>query len=306
MSTRKKIILSIGLLFIPFLIWYLFIKKSDYIISFKVKTATATVFQGIQEWALIQQQKEKELYKVAEKRDFDFIKQVMKRGNSEMEYEWEMESINDSVTNVTVGIKDKNHSIYNRISAPFFNTEFKKTQIEKMTHFKEGLNDHIKNFKVRIDGEGTSSAAFVAYINLKSNLQEKAQTMIANDPTITGFLGINKIKIIGKPYVEIVNWDIEHEKIEFNYCFPVDKNIKIIQDTIVKFKTLKPVKGVKATYFGNFRTSDRAWFALMDYAKRNNYKLNYKPLENFLANPFNGGNEIEWETKIIIPFKSNR
>ena len=27
-----------------------------------------------------------------------------------------------------------------------------------------------------------------------------------------------------------------------------------------------------------------------------------KVVENFLANPFNGGNELEWETKIIIPF----
>jgi hypothetical protein len=33
------------------------------------------------------------------------------------------------------------------------------------------------------------------------------------------------------------------------------------------------VKGLQATYFGNFRTSDRAWFALLDYAKRYDIKL---------------------------------
>ncbi len=27
-----------------------------------------------------------------------------------------------------------------------------------------------------------------------------------------------------------------------------------------------------------------------------------KPLEHFLSNPFDGGNELDWEAKIIIPF----
>jgi effector-binding domain-containing protein len=61
---------------------------------------------------------------------------------------------------------------------------------------------------------------------------------------------------------------------------------------------------LKATYYGNFRTSDRAWFALMDHAKKHNLKLENKVLEHFLSNPFNGGEELQWETKIIIPFAS--
>ncbi len=63
------------------------------------------------------------------------------------------------------------------------------------------------------------------------------------------------------------------------------------------------IKGLKATYYGNFRTSDRAWFALQDYAERNNLQLEHRVLEHFLANPFNGGEELEWETKVIIPFQ---
>jgi hypothetical protein len=34
---------------------------------------------------------------------------------------------------------------------------------------------------------------------------------------------------------------------------------------IVKFKTIPAVKGLQATYYGNFRTSDRAWFAVGYY-----------------------------------------
>lgn len=304
MTVRKKIIISFSVLFSLFLVWYLLIKETDYSISFKVNAATGTVFQGIQEWSSAQGLKDAEKYVILEKRNFDFIKQEMTKKEVQMHYTWDITPINDSVTKINVGIKDLNHSWYNKVTAPFFNTEFKEEQIKKISDFKKGLSEHLKNFKVRIDGEGVSEETFVAYLPLKSVLQEKARNMIANDAAITGFLVKNKIAIIGKPYVEITNWNLDKETIDFNYCFPIDKNTKIIENEVVKFKTLPVIKGLKATYYGNFRTSDRAWFALFDYAKRNNLKLENKVLEHFLSNPFNGGEELQWETKIIIPFAS--
>lgn len=302
MVIRKKIIIGFSVLFSLFLVWYLFIKENDYCISFKVKTATGTVFQGIEEWSAARLPYDKESYTVLEKKNFDFIKQEMSKGNDRMEYTWDIAAVNDSVTKVSVGIKDLNHSLYNKLTAPFFNTAFKEEQITKIKDFKEGLNKHLESIKVKLDGEGTSKETFVAYISLKSVLQEKARTMILNDPIITGFLNDNSIEIIGRPYLEITNWNLDKETIDFNYCFPVDKNTKIIENDQVKFKTLPAIKGLKASYFGNFRTSDRAWFALLDYAKRNNLELKNTVLEHFLANPFNGGDELEWETQIIIPF----
>jgi effector-binding domain-containing protein len=304
MTVRKKIIIACSAFLSLFLIWYLIIKKTDYSISFKVNAATGTVFQGIQEWSNAQDLKDSEKYVILEKRNFDFIKQEMTKKEVQMHYTWDITPINDSVIKVNVGIKDLNHSWYNKVTAPFFNTEFKQEQIKKITDFKKGLSEHLKNFKVRIDGEGVSEETFVAYINLKSVLQEKARYMIANDALITGFLFENQIKIIGRPYLEIVKWDLDKETIDFNYCFPVEKPTNNIVNDVVKFKTLPVVKGLKATYYGNFRTSDRAWFALFDYAKKHNLKLENKVLEHFLSNPFNGGEELQWETKIIIPFAS--
>ncbi|MBF2708861.1 GyrI-like domain-containing protein [Flavobacterium soyangense] len=302
MLNKKKIVVGLLFLFSVLTIWYLLIKKSDYCITFKEKTASGTIFQGIQEWTVAQQVSNNEVYSILEKKNFDYIKQEMKRGKTQMEYTWEMKSVNDSVTEVIVGIKDLNHSFYNRITAPFLNTNFKKEQILKITNFKKGLEKHLENFRVKIDGEGKSEEIFVAYINLKSVLQEKAQNMIGNDAIITGYLQNNNIKITGKPYVEIENWDLDNETLVYNYCFPIDKSTKIINDANVKFKTIPTQKGLKATYYGNFRTSDRAWFALLDYAKKHDIKLKNKPLEHFLANPFNGGNELEWKTEIIIPY----
>jgi effector-binding domain-containing protein len=303
MSVKNRLIIIFFLIVSGVLVWYLSFKENDYIISFKVKAATGTVFQGINEWSALQLEKEKENYKIVTKDNFDFIKQRMTKGKSQMEYTWEMVSINDSTTKVNVGIKEIGHGLYNKITAPFWDTPFKKAQIKKITSFKDGLNDHIAKFNYKIDGEGSSKEEFVAYLPLKSELQTKAQTMIGNDSYITGYLRINKIKIIGRPYVEVTSWDFEKETLEFNYCFPIDKNSKYIVDKEIKFKTIPVVKGLKATYYGNMRTSDRSWFALLDYAKKNGYELNNKPLEHFFANPFDGGDELTWKTEVIIPFK---
>ena len=301
MTVKKSIAIAATGLISLFMIWYFVIKKSDYCISFKVKGATGTVFQGVQEWTAARLIKDKEKYTFIEKQNFGFIKQRMEKEQVTMEYMWEINSINDSVTEVNVSIKDLNNSWYNKITVPFFNTDFKKEQIAKITDFKKGLEDHLKNFKVIIDGESLSTAVYVAYISLESPLQRKAQNMIGSDAMITGFLYNNNIEITGKPYLEITKWDLDSEALQFNYCFPVARNGKIVNDNNIKFKTIPAFRGLKATYYGNFRTSDRAWFALIDYAKKRNIKLKYQVLEHFLDNPFNGGDELKWETQIIMP-----
>lgn len=303
MSRKNKIIALVCLLIIPVLIWYFCLKQSDYNITFKEKAASQTIFQGIDEWTKDRFKTNNEKYTTIQKSNFDLYKQELNINDTNYEYIWKTSPVNDSITAINVGISEKNKSFFNRISVPFFNTKFKIEQLSKITDFKKGLEDHLKNFRITNIGIGKSPETFVAYIKLKSVLQEKAQTMIGSDAVITGFLYRNKIKIIGKPYVQVENWNLENEQIEFNYCFPVDKNTKIVEDSLIKFKTIAAIDGLTASYFGNFRTSDRAWFKIMDYAKKYNYKIENKPLENFLANPFNGGTELSWETKIIIPFK---
>ncbi len=299
---KKKIKVVFVCSSILFLVWYFLLKQSDYTITFNIKAATGTVFQGVQEWTAAQAINNQEKYLINEKKNYDFLSQKITKGDKQLHYYWNIQSINDSMTKVEVNIKDENNSWYNRLTVPFVTTPFKQEQIQKIKDFKMGLEDHLKLFKVKVEGEGTTMPVYVAYISLKSVMQQKAQTMIANDGIITGYLYKNKIKIIGKPYAEITHWNRDKELLEFNYCFPVSKNAPVVADPKIKFKTIPALKGLKATYNGNFRTSDRAWFALLDYAKRNEIKLENKVLENFLANPFNGGNELEWETKIIIPF----
>jgi hypothetical protein len=60
--------------------------------------------------------------------------------------------------------------------------------------------------------------------------------MIRNDAVITGFLQQNDIKIVGKPYVEVQNY-LDKETLDFNYCFPVDKNPELIDNGKVQNDT---------------------------------------------------------------------
>lgn len=302
MTMQKKYLVVFSVLCFGFIVWYLGFKKCDYCINFKAKTATITLFQGVEEWQKEQTKSQGAQIEILEKNNFDFIKQKYVKGDTELEYSWEFNPINDSTTAVCVGITEPKHSWYNRLTAPFFETKFRNEEIKKIKDFKTALEDQLSEFSYKLTGEKQTEAVFVAYISLKSVLQEKAQNMIGDDNIITGYLHKNNIKIVGKPYLEVTNWDMNHQKVAFNYCFPIDKNTPYTASNAVKFKTIPAQKGLTASYFGNFRTSDRAWFAIYDYAKKNNIKLDYKPLEHFLANPFNGGDEKLWETKIIIPF----
>ena len=68
-------------------------------------------------------------------------------------------------------------------------------------------------------------------------------------------------------------------------------------------KQYNGVKAIKATYNGNYITSDRAWYALLDYAEKNDILIDKKPLEVFYSNPNFGGDELLWEAEIFMPIK---
>ena len=299
---RKKITLAVLALLAIFLTWYLFIKENDYEINFKAKTASATVYQGILDWAKSREKTENEKFTVTEKKQFTRLRQTMTSGQSVVEYNWTIKSINDTITTVKVGINNKNNKIWNRLLAPF-GSKFTTNEIEKIKTFKSGLEEHLSNFKIGKVMEGSTADVFVAYITLETVMQEKAQIMMGSDNIIVGYLHKNKIPIVGKPICEVLKLDLETEKMTFNYCFPIDINTKYITDKNVKFKTITAKKGLKIDYFGNYRTSDRAWFKVIDYAKKQNIDLDMKPIENYLSNPFDGGYESEWKTTIVIPFK---
>lgn len=300
---KKQVLWGVMVVLLGFFGWYFMIKESDYTVTFTAKTATGTVFQGAQDWNNAQAKFQHVQVKLLQKKNFNFLQFEWKKGNTTTIYSWHMSSVNDSLTKIEVGIKAPQNSFYNRLTAPFTRTPFVVKQLDLIKNFRSNLLEHLSNFKLVLNDEVTTKPVYVAYISLQAVLQEKAQNMIFNDPVITTFLAQNHIKITGTPYLEITNWDLDKEIIDYNYCFPIAKGSKEIPHPQVKFKTLPAVTGLQATYYGNYRTSDRAWFQLLDKAHNQGKSMQYKPIEHFFANPFNGGNEMEWKTVVVLPYE---
>ena len=298
---KKKSTLAILSILLVGLGWYLFIKKYDYVVTFKEKTSPGTLFQGTLDWAENLKRIDSVDSKITFKQSFSSIIQELKTKDSTITFHWSYAGINDSITKVKVGIIDTENSLLNRLLLPFTANGIKQFSVSKLWHFKNSLDKHLKKHKVKIDGDAIMPEQFYAYISIESTLQQKAQNMIANNSYIMVFLKENNIQIIGKPIVEVVSWNIPEQKISYNYGFSIKEADSLPFHKDIKYKRILSKKAIKATYYGNYRTSDRAWFALYDYAKRNNLKIEEKPIEIFYDNPFSGGNELEWRAEVFMP-----
>jgi effector-binding domain-containing protein len=72
---------------------------------------------------------------------------------------------------------------------------------------------------------------------------------------------------------------------------------------VFKYQQFKKLPVLKAEYYGNYITSDRAWYELIHYAERNGYEIAGLPIEHFHNNPNMKITESEWKADIYLPIK---
>jgi effector-binding domain-containing protein len=294
----KKFSAIIGFLTIGFLLWYLIIKPYDYLVTFKVKTSAGTINQSIKLWntslensSPIQQENLKNL-----------TQQIIVK-DSTFNYDWSISSVNDSISKVNVYVTDIDHSFANKISIPFGTTDFEKRTQNIITNFIDKLKEHLNKIRVRVVGIDSTRTTYCAYIPMKGLQIEKARGMMQNYSLLTSVLSAENIEMNGTPFVEITNWNTQNDSIAYNFCFPVIKSDSLPIDPRIQYKQYSGVKALKASYNGNYITSDRAWYALLDYAGNNDIEIVKKPLEVFYSNPNFGGDELKWEAQIYLPIK---
>jgi len=294
----KKIRTIIGFLTIGFLLWYFIIKTYDYLVTFKVKTTAGTINQSIKLWNTslensnpIQQENLKNL-----------TQQIIVK-DSTFNYNWSISSVNDSISKVNVYVTDIDHSFANKISIPFGTTDFEKRTQNTITDFIDKLKEHLNKIRVRVVGIDSTRTTYCAYIPMKGLQIEKARGMMQNYSLLTSVLSAENIEMNGTPFVEITNWNTQNDSIAYNFCFPVIKSDSLPIDPRIQYKQYSGVKALKASYNGNYITSDRAWYALLDYAGNNDIEIVKKPLEVFYSNPNFGGDELKWEAQIYLPIK---
>lgn len=294
----KKISLGIGILLLGVIAWYIFIKPYDYLVTFDSKSLPGTINQTVKLWA-----RSLENAELLEQKDLSHFKYQLQFNDSIHSYEWKILPKNDSVFKVKVYIKDSVHSLSNKLSIPFSETNFEKRSKRTLTELTKILSEHRKRIKVTIIGEEDILNKYCAYIPFKSTQLEKANNMMQHYSLLTSVLAKNGVELNGSPFIEVEHWDIEKDSIAYNFCFPIIKTDSLPKDTPLKFKELRHQKAIKAIYNGNYITSDRAWYKLMDYADKKNMNITKKPLEVFHSNPNMGGNELNWKAEIYMPLK---
>jgi len=298
MNRVKKIISIVVVILVSSLVWYLYIKPYDYLVKFKANTFPGAINQSIKMWSF-----SLENSAIIEQNEINNLKQKISFNDSTYTYEWNIIPENDSTSIVKVYIKDVNHSVNNRITFPFSYTDFEKRTKNTLLDFHEKLNEHIAKFKVTIKGESEIKSTYCAYVPIKSTQIGKARGMMKNYSLLSSVLVENNVKLNGLPMVEITYWDMQKDSIHFNFCYPIIKNDSLPQHNLIKYKEFVGKKALKAIYNGNYITSDRAWYALIDYAKKNNIEIENLPVEIFYNNPNMGGDELKWKAEIYLPIK---
>jgi len=294
----KKVYLILGALLIGGLIWYLFIYRFDYLVTFEAKANSGTINQTIKLWNSTLNGGEIDTYE-----DLQHLTQTLPFNDSTHVYDWRISPLNDSTSKIKVFAKDSANSLLNKIKVPFSDTDFEKRTRKMLLDFNEKLREHLNTIKIEVIGVEEVDSIFCAYLEVKSSQFGKAGAMMKNFPLLDPYLINNGAKLNGLPIIEITKWDTQKDSLEFNFCYPVVPSDTLPAHPELKYKMIASKKAIKAIYNGNYITSDRAWYALMDYAEKNNLEVTGHPLEFFYNNPNMGGNELNWKAEIFMPLQ---
>jgi len=295
----KKTVYAIVFVLIGGLLWYLFIKPSDYTIRFEANAIPGTINQSLKLW----DQTLDTVRKIQQEGDLYHLSQEVKFGDSIHSYQWNIKPLTDSTSKVVVNIKDKQHSFANKIQVPFKENDFTKQSKKTVLDFMENLDDHTQKFKVTIVGEEDIPSKYLAYVPIKVKQFQKAGGMMKNFPYLTNELYVNGVELDGPPMIEITKWDRENDSLYYNFGQPIIRSERLPMGTDIEYKRIFSKRALKAEYNGNYITSDRAWYALLDYAEKNDIEVEDKPVEIFYNNPNTGGDELSWKAEIYMPIK---
>lgn len=293
--------IAYGFLFIILggLLWYLFIKPSDYTIRFEANANAGTINQTLKLW----DQTLDTVAKIKQVGDLYHLSQKVQFNDSIHTYDWKIEPLNDTVSKVYVNVKDLGHSLMNKIQVPFQENDFVKRSKKTVLDFMENLVDHTKKIKVTIIGEEDIPTKYLAYVPLKVTQFQKAGGMMENFSYLTNELFVNGVELDGPPMLQVTKWDMENDSLHYIFGQPIIRSERLPIGTDIQYKRIFSKRALKAEYNGNYITSDRAWYALLDYAKRNNIEVEPNPVEIFYNNPNTGGAELTWKAEIYMPIK---
>ena len=296
----KKIARVLGVIGLLITLWFLFLKPADFKAVFKAKTTTGAVNQSLKTWSTSLPDSST----IAQK-SLNTLVQTRTFRDSTHTYTYELKPLNDSLTKVTIGIKDESNSLSNRLRGLITTTDFEKRCTATVKEFYEVIQEHENNHKVTIEGITMLPAKEYAYTELEGVQRTKAFGMMRDISILQSAMGQYDVPLDGTPFVEITQWNKENDSIRYNFCFPIkpQEADSLPQWKNIKYGSRKEQKVLKAVYNGNYITSDRAWYALLNYAKTHHIEVEETPYEEFFNNPNMGGDAMQWKADIYLPIK---
>jgi|GEM_PF-386410 len=281
--------------------WYLFYKTYDYQYTFKARTSKGVIFQRITDWTTSSITHIDSIV-IIDRKAFEQVQQTIWVKGQAYHIDWELSRTKDSMTQVDIGVNTSSNNLAKRLGMLLGQNPIKDHTLSLFLNFREYLDNFLKSTKVSDNIElGRSPEKWCAYVTLESDIKSKSNRMMANNAYINAFLVNHDLALAGKPFTEILHWNLDSQRIKFNFCFPIAYGNDMPDHETIKFKQTVGRRSLKIDYYGNYRYSDRAWYALLDHAQKKNFSVDLQPVEVFLNNPITDGNENQWQAEIYLP-----
>lgn len=277
------------------LLYYVLVRPYEFQVRFKADTVPGDIIGTIRIW-----NKSMDSAHVLEVDSLRSLKQIIVRGDRKYVYDWRFSQQNDSVTKVTVQIAEPGRGVINKLLIPFTRQPIESDADAVVRGFYEVLKTHLNITKVNVIGEVELDSVFCVCRQLEVNQSEKAYGMMKDYSLLTSFISDFNLLVHGLPMVRVQEWNHNAGELKFDFCFPIvaSDTLPMVKDII--YKKFPKQKVLKAEYFGNYITSDRAWYVLLQYAKKKGYKTSGLPIEYFHNNPNLGIRETEWKADVYM------
>jgi effector-binding domain-containing protein len=221
-------------------------------------------------------------------------------------FTWEVEKVNDSFTMVRAYVSDPERKIYNRLTAPFINTPFKKSVRSNLLDIKARMDAMLKTFRYEFNGYRQFEKKSCVYIRFKNTPRGKARGMMSTVFELNQFIRENNLERDGSPFVIVHDWSEFKDTISFDFCFPVTDTHKIPEHPDIRFMRVESMEAVETDFYGNYSFTDITWLNLAEEAKRLGYRSNQKLVEVYHNDPHLGGNELEWKAEIYMGIETDK
>ncbi|WP_228853418.1 hypothetical protein [Aegicerativicinus sediminis] len=301
----RKAAYALLFIIVLFIGWYFIIKDHDYRISFKTQSSPAIVYTTLDYWNHYNRLEEKNI-KLGSNEPFNSYAYSLITSDDSISFNWEFKRLSDSLTEVKVYTKDLKNSLKQKIEVPIIKNSFVEKSTVEVKNFIGYLNGFKNAYNVEIlrPAKQKFKEQHYAYVSSKGEIKNKANLMLQSIGDIMAYIKDNNIELNGDPFLKVTHWNQRTGEIEFDFCFPIRKSPEKPSTNIIKFGYLNTFQALRADFNGNYRESNFAWNALLEYAQEHNISVQPLPIEIYRNDPHNGGNPLEWKAEVYFPLNN--